>query len=282
MSRYLYLYVVLILFISSQVLGQVYSNHGGWVRLNQQVISSNSFFDSDSQPMAIRTNTIYITSITAEVGLTNRLTSTICFPFFVRSLLNQVEFNQSGTHFPGASLNALGDADIGFRLALRNKMPIQVISFASVGLPLGRKLKLGTDADLQTGDGEFNQIVGVQLLQTFKNVRLLGYASFNNRSKNFSNEIRYGIEIKYRGNYKIGAQFQFNAVESLFNDVARVSLSGIFSNHRELFAPSLELDYSLSKAISAFIAGDFIIAGRNTLRAPLWRTGIQFNLRASR
>jgi hypothetical protein len=89
------------------------------------------------------------------------------------------------------------------------------------------------------------------------------------------------MKIKYQGN-KIGAQIQFNAIESLFNDIAPVSISGIFSNHRELFAPGLELNYALSKAFSTFIAGDFIIAGRNTLRAPLWRAGIQFNLRASR
>jgi protein XagA len=266
-----------VLCLSGHAWGQVYSQHAGWVRLNQQLISSDSFFDSDSKPTTIRTNTLYITSLTAEVGLSNRLTSVLYLPFFVRSQVNNVEFNQSGNRLAGASLNTLGDAELGIRFAFRKKLP-QVIGIATLGLPLGRELEVGSNSDLQTGDGEFNQLIGLQLLQEFKSISLSGQVSFNNRSQNFSNEIRYGVDVKYTGK-KIGARFQFNAIESLFNDVAPVSLSGIFSNHREVFIPSLEVNVAISKHFWIFLSCDYIVAGRNTLNAPLWTTGLQYKLK---
>lgn len=246
----------------------------GWVRVSQQFISSNSYFDPDEQAMPIRTNSLYITNVQGNYGLSDRLTASLLLPVFVRTTINEVQFNQTGNTIPGASLNSIGDAEIGARFTFRKKLPVQIIGFVALGLPFGKKGGVGLDTDLQTGDGEFNQLIGIQLRHTFSSFHVEGYTAFNNRSEDFSSEIRYGFEAGYTAN-KIMITARLNSIESLFNDTAPVSQNGIFSNHRELISPGVEVLYNFSKRFGVFASVDFIVAGRNTLNAPLFGVGLQ-------
>lgn len=254
---------------------QVHERGKGYLRLSQYYINANSFLDSDSKPQPIRTNSYYFTNLCFEYGVTSRLTVRVLFPAFVRTTVNSLQYNQSGNTSSGASLNSIGDTEIGVKYAIRNKMPLQIIGYAVLGVPLGRKGNIGTETDLHTGDGEFNQMAGMQLRQTVSAVTLMGYVAFNNRSKNYSNEIRYGLEATYRSK-RFDGLVRISAIESLFNDTAPVALNGLFSNHREIFSPGVELRYKLFNKISLVASTDFIAGGRNTLKAPLFGFGVQF------
>jgi protein XagA len=270
-------FTFLVIFFSfTSILGQVQEPRQGWIKVSQQFISSNSYFDPDEVAATIRTNSLYLTNLSAEYGITDRLTATAFFPVFVRSVINETQFNQTGDIVPGSSLNSVGDAEIGLKVSIRKQSPIQIMVFGTLGLPLGKKGKVGLDTDLQTGDGEFNQLIGVQLRQVFSSFHIQGYTSYNNRSKDFSNEIRYGFEVGYTNN-KLMFTANFNAIESLFNDTAPTSQNGIFSNHREVFSPRVKIQYLISPKIEVFSSADFIVAGRNTLNAPLFEAGIQLN-----
>ena len=63
---------------------------------------------------------------------------------------------------------------------------------------------------MQTGDGEFNQILQIDAGTAFKvkNTSLYAnaYVGFNNRTNGFSDEVRYGIEA--------GGSFLNNKIES--------------------------------------------------------------------
>jgi len=215
-----------------------------------------------------------MTNLSGEYGISNRLTAFVVLPVFVRSTINKLQFNQSGNSTSGSSLNSVGDAELGVKFGFRKKLPVQVFGFAVLGLPFGKKGNVGTETNIQTGDGEFNQLIGVQLLQSFSHVHISAYTAFNNRTKDFSNEIRYGVEAGYTHD-KFNLRIRFSAIESRFNDIALVSLNGIFSNHREVFSPGAELVYYLSKKIGVFASADFIAAGRNTLDAPIVGLGVQ-------
>ena len=148
------------------------------------------------------------------------------------------------------------------------------MAFATLGLPLGVRGDVSSEVNLQTGDGEFNQLVGLQFSQTVSRFYFTGSVAFNNRSDGYSNEIRYSLEARYSVDRWKGI-FRYGGIESLFNDTALVSLNGIFSNHRELISPGVELSYDYSKKIAVFISGDFAVAGRNTLRGTMWGFGVQ-------
>lgn len=244
------------------------------VRFNQLYTASNSFFDSDEESIKIRTNSFSSTNFSVDYAFTNRFTIHATVPVFVRSTINGLQYNQTGKTEPGSSLNSVGDAEVGVKVNLFQRLPFQTIGFAILGLPFAKKDKVGLDTDLQTGDGEFNQIVGVKLQKYFSLFFVNGYTSFNNRSKDFSNEIRYGFEAGYIGN-KFNVTARLNAIESLFDKTAPVSQNGIFSNHRELVSPGIEVLYKITKRVGVFGSTDFVIAGRNTLNAPLFGFGVQ-------
>jgi protein XagA len=244
------------------------------VRVSQQYTTSNSFFDSDEESIKIRTNSISSTNFSFNYAVTDRFTIHTTVPVFVRNTVNRIQYNQSGKTEPGLSLNSFGDAEVGLTVNMFKKLPFHTVGFVTVGLPFGKKGKVGLDTDLQTGDGELNQLIGVKIQKSFSSFFINGYTSFNNRSKDFSNEIRYGFEAGYTGN-KFNLTTRFNTIESLFDKTAPVSQNGMFSNLRELVSPGVEVLYKFTKRIGVFGSADFTLAGRNTLNAPLFCFGIQ-------
>jgi len=244
------------------------------LRFNQLYTASNSFFDSNEESIKIRTNSISSTNFSVDYALTNRFIIHATVPVFVRSTVNGIQYNQTGKTEQGSALNSFGDSEVGVKVNLFKRLPFQTTGFVTLGLPFGKKDKVGLDTDLQTGDGEFNQLIGIKLQKYFSSFFVNGYTSFNNRSKDFSNEIRYGFEAGYLGN-KFNVSVRLNAIESLFDKTAPVSQNGIFSNHRELVSPGVEILYKVTKRIGVFGSSDFVIAGRNTLNAPLFALGVQ-------
>jgi protein XagA len=270
--------VILFLVIASampeRATSQIQKRGEGLARIVQQYTSSDSFFDSDLKAGPIRTNSIYMTNLYAEYGFTDRFTASVLLPVFVRTTVNSLQYNQTGNTESGSSLNSFGDSEINFKYAIRNKMPVEIVGYVALGLPFGKKGTIGSETDLHTGDGEFNQLIGIQARQAFSAFHILGYVGYNNRTKEFSNDIRYGFEAGYR-HEKFRVSVKFTAIESLFNDTAPVTLNGIFSNHKEMFAPGTELVYHVTKAIGIVASADFIVAGRNTLNAPMFGLGVQ-------
>lgn len=276
MRAVLLLILFYVQFISSHGQGSIQKRGTGWVQIEQYFTRSDSYFNSVSERISIRTNALYMTSLSSEYGITNRITAIIIFPFFARSTVNELEYNQTGNTESGTSLNSLGDTDVGLRFSIRQKFPVQVNGFITFGLPFGKKGSVGTETDVQTGDGELNQISGIELRHYFLSLKLTasGYVAFNNRAKNFSNEVRYGFGIGYKAD-RLFVAARLSVIESLFNDTAPVSLNSIFSNHRELVSPGVEVDYRITNKISLLATGTFVVSGRNTLAAPAWTFGIK-------
>ena len=134
-------FIIFLLFVLPRIsvgqfwTGQLLNRSQGWIRLNQQTIRSDLYFNAAPNSMAegIRTNSYFITSLTGEYGISTRITAIISVPF-VRVTINELKFNQSGNSVAGGSLNTFGDADIGLQWSIRKKLPIQVAAFFRAGL----------------------------------------------------------------------------------------------------------------------------------------------------
>jgi hypothetical protein len=250
----------------------------GYFKLSQNFIQSPYYFSPDGEIIDITTISLYTTSLYGEYGITDRLTGILYFPFFVRNTLNEVQYNQSGQTEPGDSFNSVGDTDISFKYGIVMNKPVVVSATLLLGLPLG-KTAGGETQILQSGDGEFNQMIRVDVSSSFhpKPVYVSAYAAFNNRTKGFSDEVRFGAEIGFTFK-KFIPILKLNTVHSLFNGDAEVVQNGIFSNNTEYVSPMIELNYQVTEKIGISGSGGFALSGRNILASPNWSMGVYLKL----
>ena len=274
-----------ILLFSCLILSNAFAGGGwpqpkgkGYFKFSQNFIQSPYFYNPDGEIIDITKISLYTTSIYGEYGITDRLTGIFYFPFFVRSTLSEVQYNQSGKIEPGDSFNAIGDTDISFKYALIVDKPIVVSATILFGLPLG-KTSGGTSKILQTGDGEFNQMIKIDASHSFypKPFYVSAYAGFNNRTQGYSDEVRLGAEIGFTFK-KFIPVLKLNTVQSLFNGTAPVVQNGVFSNNTEYLSPTVELNYQAPEKIGISGSGGFALAGRNILAAPNWSLGVYLKL----
>jgi len=257
---------------------------GGWtqpplglyVKIGQYSIVADSYFTPAGDVVDITTTGFHATSLYAEYGISKRLTAIVYFPFFVRSTLNRVE-TPDGTPVQGADvLNGVGDAELSIKYSLLKKGPYALAARLTLGLPLGNPAGGNTEL-LQSGDGEFNQMLIIEGSRSFSGGR--SYASVhlgvNNRTQGFSDELRYGIEGGVKAGQRTWIILRMHGIESFMNGNAEVvANNGIFSNNIEFLSFSPEVAYNVTKTwgLSAGFGGAFF--GRQVLAAPALQFGI--------
>jgi protein XagA len=249
---------------------------GGYFKLAQNYIRSPYFFAPDGSIVDITTVQLFTSSIYGEYGITSKLTGLVYFPFFVRNTFNEVRYNQSGIVLPGDSFQSVGDTDVALKYSFRTDK--NIVMAGTLLLLLGRPSG-GAGMILQTGDGEFNQMIRIDASTSFypNPVYASIYAAFNNRTKNFSDEIRFGAEVGLTLK-KFIPILKLNVVQSLFNGDAEAVQNGIFSNNTEYISPTVEVNYQASDKWGLSASGGFAFAGRNILAAPNWSLGLYLKL----
>ena len=136
-----------------------------------------------------QTTGIFNTTLYAEYGFTDRITGIVNFPLFSRSFFNnQVSATTGEIITPGEAINGVGDAEVGVQYGLYSGGGWAISASLKFGLPFGEDAG-GTAGTLQTGDGEFNQILRVDVGKSFQLGQLNAYANayggFNNRTNGF-------------------------------------------------------------------------------------------------
>lgn len=250
----------------------------GYFKLGQNMILASSYFGPSGDIVDITTIGLYTTSLYGEYGFTDRLTGIVYFPFFVRSTLNEIKFRQSGTVIPGDEFSSIGDSEIGIKYGLITNTPLVISASLILGLPIG-ETSGGESMILQTGDGEFNQMIRVDASHSFypKPIFTSLYAAYNNRTNNFSDEVRFGLEVGGTFN-KFIPIFKLNMVQSLENGGTAVVQNGVFSNNTEYLSPSIEINYQVTDQIGISGSGAFAFSGQNILAAPNWGVGVYLKI----
>ena len=229
------------------------------------------------------TTGIFNTNFYGEYGLTDRLTAITYVPFFARAFNNnQVSATTGEILLPGEAINSIGDIDIGLKYGLtRPGSPVAVSATLMLGLPSGQSIG-GSQGNLQTGDGEFNQLLRVDAGHGWAsgstNFFVNAYTGFNNRTEGFSDEFRYGLEggagFKQGKLWLIG---RLDAVRSLRNGLNSgevINTTSIFANNTEYVSIGGEVAYYLTPefGVSAGMAG--AVSGRIILAAPSYNVGV--------
>jgi hypothetical protein len=252
----------------------------GYFKLSQSYILSSRIFDGNGNVIDLTPSYGYFaTSFYGEYGFTDRLTGIIYMPFFARATKTELQYNQPGVPTePGAALNSFGDTDIAIKYGLLVNKPIVVSATILFGLPFGDNGATNANA-LQTGDGEFNQMLRVDASHSFypKKFYVSAYAAFNNRTKGFSDEVRFGAEIGLTLK-KFIPILKVSTVHSLLNGDAGVVQNGVFANNIEFISPALELNYQLTDKVGVSASMATALAARNILAAPNFGIGVYLKL----
>lgn len=254
--------------------GWVKEKGKGYFKIAQNIVSSDKYFAPNGNSVATTTIGQFGTSIYGEYGLTNKLTAVANIPLYVKQTINDVQFRQSGRTIAGDDFGSIGDADLGIKYGFSQDKAIVLSTSLIFGLPLG-KTNGGSSGILQTGDGEFNQLIRFDASHSFypKPIYVNVYSGFNNRTKDFSDEVRYGFEIGFPFK-KFIPIIKVNGVASLKNGDALSAQGSLFANNIEYLSPSLDLNYQINSKIgvSAAVAG--AVYGRNVLNAPNYNFGV--------
>ncbi|MCF6351870.1 MAG: hypothetical protein L3J06_02565 [Cyclobacteriaceae bacterium] len=221
----------------------------GYFKLSQFWILSNQYFNSIGTIEPNRNQGLFFTNAYGEYGLSDRFTAVVNWPFYARA----VAYEQTGTmgqNVPQDAINGVGDMDLSVKYGLTKGKSIAVSASLILGLPLGESSG-GVDGILQTGDGEFNQIIQLDAGRGFKVGPLHPYANvfvaLNNRTNGFSDEFRYGIEVGLEYKF-IFASLRVNGVRS-FKNGSKIPIAdgaSLFANNAEYLAITPEIAIKLS------------------------------------
>lgn len=276
----------IVLLFSVFIVSANVASAGGWLKgkgkafykLNESIIKGDQFYNGDGSLQKITTAGVYITSLYAEYGISGNVDAIAYVPFFNRLTINDVRFSDGGFQ-EGDSFNGFGDIDLGLKFGLRQGTSLVISTSLILGIPLG--VTDGGDSELlQSGDGEFNQMVRLDVGYGFKKPFYANVGiGFNNRSKGFSEEFRFDFELGYKYKEKLVLSFKLLGNESFENgDLNGSAGNGVFSNNLEYLAFGPEIAYYLNKnwgfsaAYRTASSGQFIIA------APSYEVGVFFEL----
>lgn len=253
----------------------------GYFKLGQFALVSDQYYAPNGEIVDITTTGIFLTSIYGEYGVTDRLTVIAYVPFFARATLNELVSETTGEVLAeGDELNSFGDTDLSFKYGLIRDKPIVVSATLTLGLPLGNPGG-GATGVLQTGDGEFNQMITLDASRSFGNGKTYAsiYFGFNNRTKNFSDELRYGAEVGHTFNSKWFVALKLGGVKSLNNgsDLETPS-NGIFSNNLEFLSLTTDVAYSVNEKFGISAAFATAFSGKRILAAPAFSLGVFMKL----
>ena len=263
--------------------GWIQRKGSGYFKLSQYWVIADQHFTNTGGIDPNATRGTYITSLYGEYGITDRLTGILYFPFFVRALqYEQVSGTTGEVILPGDAVNSVGDTQLTLKYGIVQNENIALSGSISLGLPFGNN-NGGRDGSLQTGTGEWNQMLRLDASKSFR----VGdyypftslYSAFNNRTNGFSDEFRYGAKIGLLLN-KVSIQLSIDGVESLQNGDANFNSdgTGLYSNNAEYLALTPEIAYFFKKnwGISAAYAG--AVSGKLIFARPAYSVGVFFTL----
>lgn len=258
----------------------------GYYKLSQWWIISDQHFTDAGLIDPNVTSGIFNTSVYAEYGITDRFTAIAYVPFFSRATMNnQLSATTGDVITQGDAINSFGDTDLGLKYGILKNKRVALAATLTLGLPIGNSSG-GRDGNLQTGDGEFNQIIQLDAGIPFALGKIPSYANFysgfNNRSNGFSDEFRYGAELGLGlMSKKLWLIGRLYGTESLRNGSlgTDINSTSIFANNSEFTSYSLEGAYYLTSklGVSASFASAF--RGQIIFASPSYSLGVFLDIK---
>ena len=273
-----------------------------YFKLSEFWILFDEHFTASGEIDPNTTTGIFNTYLYGEYGLTDKLTLTTNAALFTNNFMRARRSSTGTLLTERDGIKALGDIDFGVKYQLSSSdSPIAIAASLNLGLPTGR-INAGRDNNLQTGDGEFNQQIQLDIGKGFQgksNAHYVNaYVAFNNRTSTgdsfaqrigrgldlgrediFSDEFRFGMEYGIgMMERKLWVIARFYLLESLRNGDDFEQSTNIFANNTEYTGTSLEVSYYILEklGIAANVGGAF--RGEIIAASPSFDLGVFLDL----
>lgn len=258
-----------------------------YIKLSEWWTVFDTHFVGSGEEEPNSTTGIYNTTLYGEYGITDRLTGIVNAPILSRNFMNNIVSRTTDEIItPGEAINTIGDIDLGLKYGLNkpgSKVPMALT--LTFGIPTGETAG-GEQKNLQTGDGEFNQMLqydigtGLNLGKTVSGY-VSGHLGFNNRSEGFSEEVRYGVEFGVGlAAEKLWLVGKLTGSESLKNGdtSSAITSTSIFANNSEFTNLGVELNYYITKKLGISASATDIIRGEIIANSPAYSVGVFVDL----
>jgi len=197
---------------------------------------------------------------------------------------NLVSVTTNEVILPGEAINTLGDIDLGFKYGLTSAGKVPLALTVILGIPTG-KTSGGTQNNLQTGDGEFNQLIQLDAGAGFSvkktSLYTSAYVGFNNRTNGYSEELRFGLEGGAGFlDSKLWLTGKLNVVESLKNGetAEAITSTSLFANNSEFASFTLEGSYYVTQKIGVSASVARPLRGEIIAAATSYSVGVFFDM----
>jgi len=258
----------------------------GYFKLSAWFLEADQHYTNSGKIDPNATRGIFNLNLYGKYGLSDNWDIIAYIPFYVKSYQNhQVSEITNETLLEGEEFNSFGDMNLGIEYRLFKTSKFAFSTSLTLGIPSGNSSG-GSDGSYQTGDGEFNQILRFNAGTSFSLFKHSLYAKshigFNNKTKNFSDEVRAGIEVGTSFlESKLLLLFRSNMVKSLRNGSLDASNSNgsIFANNVEFISIGGEIAWKLTKKIGVSFGYNSAISGKVIYAAPSYNGGIFYLLK---
>lgn len=242
----------------------------GYYKISFLYLSGDNIYNSDGVKIPIAQFNDFTVGAFGSFGITENLTGFLNVTLFKSTTLDSAS-QDAGFD---TEVSGFGDIDIGVKYGLLKFDKTVISGKLLFGIPTGK----GTpDGGLLTGDGEFNQAIGIEAGHSFWPVKvyLTEGILFNNRTKGFSDDFRYFIESGIKISSSLSLIVRLHGLISFNNGDPDVKGGfGIYSNNQQYLAYNAELVYKITSnwGISAYYESG--TNGKNIISAPIINVGI--------
>ncbi|MEE9371921.1 MAG: transporter [Saprospiraceae bacterium] len=252
----------------------------GYFKLSEWWVSADKHYTLDGMTDPNVTAGLYNTTFYGEYGFTNKLTGIINAPLLSRAVINNlVSITTNEIISKGDAINVPGDIDLILKYGFFQNTIVSLAASLQVSIPIGEKAG-GRGMNLQTGDGEFNQIVRVDAgfplgnsdsFSTYGNI----YGAFNKRNKGFSDEVRYGVELGIGIlSQKLWLIGRYDALKSRNNKPSGPIEGSFFANNSEVTSITAEVSYLITDKFGVSASYGTAISGKIIYAAPSYSFGV--------
>ncbi|RDY59934.1 hypothetical protein [Flagellimonas nanhaiensis] len=252
----------------------------GYYKLSAWYLEADQHFSDTGEIEPNTTRSQFNINLYAEYGLTDRWNLIGYIPFFARA--HQDDVFSGITNEPiaeGESVNSIGDIDLGVTYGIIKKDALAVSATLLFGIPSGNDSG-GIDGTFQTGDGEFNQLLKVDAGTPFNIGNHPSYAKtylgFNNRTQDFSDELRVGAELGIQFFNSLWVAGKLDVVQSLQNGSLNVQndQGSLFANNIEFVGLSFEAAYYITPKLGVSATYGTALDGRIIYADPSFAVGV--------
>ena len=250
---------------------------GGFFTLEQRALLANDFYNKEGKKAPIPETALLTTSLSAQLGVLSKLDVIAYLPVFVYNY--QAKLSTASLK---GSKSSVGDMEVGLKYGIIQNTPLALSLGLRLGIPTGDSAKETEDAlaRFQTGDGEFNQWIHTDVGVSFAPVSIAVGASFNNRTRSFSDELSWYASARF--SLKIIALKVYASGLYALDNGSRAEdpelLYTTFLNNTSSLTYGGLLSLGFLPKMGFFLGADILAEGKNTLAGPSIYVGLYLDL----